>query len=128
MVFSAFGNGDRCLFSCFIIIEIRQPLGSLERGQLLKDLDVDPDKEYDAGTPFFLVASLSSIVVEGTVFESDIKKLKENQPVKVFLDPQSRKGVDAKLDKVPLTPGEEPGKYDIRIIFDVPPMHLGQMR
>ncbi len=87
-------------------------------------LDIEPDREYDVGTSLFLVADLSSIVVEGMVFESDINKLKENQRVKVFLSQQSRIWNKAKLKKISLTPGKDPGKFDIRINFDQPPKNV----
>lgn len=84
-------------------------------------LKINPDKEYEIGTPFFLIANLDSLIVEGTVFESDIGKLKLEQTVKVFLSNQSRTWHQGKLSKISLTPGKEPGRFEIRISFDTPP-------
>ena len=72
------------------------------------------------------MANLSSMIVEGTVFESDIGKLKKNQPVKVFLSQQSREWEKAKLKKLSLTPGKDPGKFDIRIDFNQPPKNVNE--
>ena len=86
-----------------------------------ESLKIDPDKEYDVGTPYVLVANLASVVVEGTVFESDIAKVKMNQSVKVFLTSQSKTWHQGKVSKISLTPGKEAGRFDVRISFDTPP-------
>jgi len=86
-----------------------------------ESLKIDPEKEYDVGTPYFLIANLASIVVEGTVFESDIAKVKLDQPVKVFLTSQSRAWHQGKVAKISLTPAKEAGRFEVRINFDSPP-------
>jgi multidrug efflux pump subunit AcrA (membrane-fusion protein) len=73
-----------------------------------ENLKIDPEKEYEADTPYFLIANLASIVVEGTVFLSNLSKSYQQ----------------GKIAKISLMPGKESGRFDVRISFDKPPQGI----
>jgi HlyD family secretion protein len=87
-------------------------------------LKIDPEKEFEVGTPYFLAANLESVIIEGTVFESDIGRVKLDQPVKVFLTQQSKAYQQGKVTKISLTPGKEMGRFDVRVGFIQPPQGI----
>ncbi len=83
----------------------------------------DPKKEYEPGTQFFLVADLTTMEVQGTLFESDIDKIMEEQRVKVFLKPHAKTYENARITWISSIgkAGTDQGRWDIKIGFHQPP-------
>jgi HlyD family secretion protein len=82
------------------------------------EIRLDPDKVYPAATPLFVLGDLSSLIVQGTILESDREKIKEGDPASVHLGRQGT--FAAKVTNLSLIPSEG-GRYDVRLDFDKPP-------
>ena len=87
------------------------------------EIRLDPDRVYPAATPLFVVGDLSSLLVQGTVLESDREKIQENDPAVVHIGRQGAFG--AKVTSVSLIPSEG-GRYDVRLEFDKPPVGVNE--
>ncbi len=57
-------------------------------------------------------------------FESDLNKLIKGQPVRVYLNPQDKTYQKARLEKISMTPGDDLGRFNVRIKFDSPPKDI----
>jgi len=71
---------------------------------------------------------LKRSIVKGSIFESDVQKVQQNQRVKVILNPTTNYQVLGKIDRVSLTPGSASGggKFDVDIKFDTPPQNTNE--
>lgn len=87
------------------------------------EIQLDPDKVYPAATPLFVVGDLSSLIVQGTILESDREKIKEGDPAFVHIGRQGT--FPAKVTNVSLIPSEG-GRYDVRLEFDKPPVGVNE--
>lgn len=87
------------------------------------ETQLDPDRLYPASTPLFVVGDLSSLIVQGTILESDREKIKEGDPAVVHVGRQGT--FTAKVTNVSLIPSEG-GRYDVRLDFDKPPSGLNE--
>ncbi|MBA7710855.1 Multidrug resistance protein MdtA [subsurface metagenome] len=87
-----------------------------------------PDKIYSESTSLFIVGDLATLTVEGTVFESDIRKIVKDQKVRVILNPVDSKFVWGRLERVSLTPRgtSDSAKFDVDISFDTPPQNINE--
>lgn len=83
----------------------------------------DPKKEYEPGTQFFLVADLTTMEVQGTLFESDIDKIMVEQRVKVVLKPHPKTYQNGRITWISGIgkTGTDQGRWDIKIGFNQPP-------
>ena len=90
--------------------------------------DLSPDRIYPEGTDLFIVGDLTTMMVKGSIFESDVQKVRQGQQVKVVLNPTTNYQVLGKLDRVSLTPGSASGggKFDVDIKFDTPPKNTNE--
>ena len=89
---------------------------------------LNPDNIYSAGTELFIIGDLTTLMVKGSVFESDIRQLKTGQRVRIILNPTIDDWAWGKLDRISLTPsgGAEGGKFDVEITFENTPSNTNE--
>jgi multidrug efflux pump subunit AcrA (membrane-fusion protein) len=87
------------------------------------EIRLDPDKVYPAATPLFVVGDLSTLIVQGTILESDREKIKEGDAAFVHVGRQGT--FAAKVTNLSLIPSEG-GRYDVRLDFDKPPSGVNE--
>jgi len=85
---------------------------------------LDSDKTYPERTELFTIGDLATLMIEGSIFESDVQKLRPDQRVKIVLNPAADDWTWGRLERVSLTPSgaADGGKFDVDIVFEnVPP-------
>jgi RND family efflux transporter MFP subunit len=108
-------------------LEVKSPLSGIVLKSHLKrsDLKLDPDREYPAGTPLFVVGDLTSLAVYGTILESDRGKVEQGDAVVVQC---GKSPLPARVTSLSLVPSaaSEGGRYEVHIDFDKPPSGVNE--
>jgi HlyD family secretion protein len=117
--------------------EVRSPIKGTVLEVMIEpeELAVDPDKEYEGGTPLFRVANLDTLLVRGKIYQTDEAKLDRdriNDPnVPDDERPEARvqlsglgRSVRGRVTYLSLTSQESStgvGQFEVKISFPAPP-------